>query len=45
VTDKQVKNWENTLEKFIENNTDRKNEIIKLRGKIQGFYEKKAEAA
>jgi hypothetical protein len=23
VTDKQVKNWENTLEKLLENNTDR----------------------
>ena len=45
VTDKQVKNWENTLEKLLENNTDRENEITELRGKIQGFYEKKAEAA
>ena len=41
VTDKQVNNWENTLEKLLENNTDRENEITELRGKIQGFYEKK----
>jgi len=41
VTDKQVKNWENTLEKLLENNTDRENEITELKGKIQGFYEKR----
>ena len=45
VTDKQVKNWENTLEKLLENNTDRENESTELKGNIQGFYEKKSEAA
>jgi hypothetical protein len=35
----------NTLEKLLENNTDRENESTELRGKIQGFYEEKAEAA
>ena len=45
VTDKQVKHWENTLEKLLENNTDSENVNTELRGKIQGFYEKKAEAA
>ena len=34
VTDKQVKNWENTLEKLLENNTDRENESTEMRGKI-----------
>jgi hypothetical protein len=38
VTDKQVKNWENTLEKLLENNTDRENESTELKGNIQGLF-------
>ena len=34
VTDKQVKNWENTLEKLLENNTDRENESTILNVRV-----------